>query len=115
MRKKTLLIKWLLVIAINSILNINAVAQNQPLDPQMQQNLHDMSALMTDISRQLSTGKMSPDAQRTAALVTKQVSQMLQELSGLGGGVHHGHKKKIEKMKKAWSPWGEDAEGGSLD
>lgn len=114
MRKKTFLIKWLLVIAVNSILNINAVAQNQPLDPQMQKNLHDMSALMTDISRQLSTGKMSPDAQRTAASVTKQVSQILQELSGLGSGIHHDHKRKIEKAKKAWNPWGEDTGGGGV-
>jgi hypothetical protein len=43
------------------------------------------------------------------------VSQILQELSGLGDGVHRDHKKKIEKMKKAWDPWGEDREGGSKD
>ena len=109
MRKGTLLITLVLVIAVIPVLISSAVAQDQSMHPQMQQNLHEMSTVMTDISKQLSTGKMSPDAQKTAAAITKQVSQMLQELSGLGGGVHHGHKKKIEKMKKAWDPFASEA------
>ncbi len=115
MRKATLLITLVLVIAVIAVLHSNAVAQDKSMHPQMQQNLHELSTLMADVSNQLSTGKMSPDAQKTAAAITKQASQMLQELSGIGGGVHYGHKKKIEKMKKAWSPWGEDGEGGSKD
>ena len=109
MRKGTLLITLVLVIAVVAVLHSNAVAQDQSMHPQMQQNLHEMATLMADVSKQLSTGKMSPDAQKTAASITKQVSQMLQELSGLGGGVHHGHKKKIEKMKKAWNPFAAEA------
>ena len=115
MRKKTLLVTWVLVITVIAVLNSNAVPQDQPMNPQMQQNLKEMSAVMAGISNQLSTGKMSPDAQKTAALVTKQVRQILQELSGTGDADHHGHKNKVEKMKKDWSPWGEDEEGGSKD
>ena len=109
MRKGTLLITLVLVIAVIAVLHSNAVAQDQSMHPQMQQNLHEMATLMADVSKQLSTGKMSPDAQKTAASITKQVSQMLQELSGLGGGIHHGHKKKIEKMQKAWDPFAAEA------
>jgi hypothetical protein len=115
MRKATLLITLVLVIAAIAVLHSNAVAQDKSMHPQMQQNLHEMSTLMADVSKQLSTGKMSPDAQKTAAAITKQVSEMLQELSGTGDVDHQGHKKKVEKMKKAWSPWGEDGEGGSKD
>jgi len=103
------------MIAVIPFLNGNAVAQDQAINPQMQQNLKEMAAVMADISNQLSTGKMSPDAQKTAALITKQVSQILQDLSGTADADHQGHKKKVEKMKTDWSPWGEDAEGGSLD
>jgi hypothetical protein len=109
MKKRTLLLSMVFVFALVAVVNNAAVAQDQSLHPQMQQNLHEMSAVMADISNQLSTGKMSPDAQKTAALIMKHASQILQELSGLGGGVHHGHKKKIEKMKKDWDPFAEEA------
>ena len=109
MRKGTLLITLVLVIAVIAVLNSNAVAQDQSMHPQMQQNLHEMSTLMTDISKQLSTGKMSPDAQKTAAVCAEQVSQILQELSGTGDVDHQGHKIKVEKMKKAWNPFAAEA------
>ena len=109
MRKATLLITLVLVIAVIAVLNSNAVAADQSMHPQMQQNLHEMSTLMADVSNQLSTGKMSPDAQKTAASITKQVSEMLQELSGTGDVDHQGHKKKVEKMKKDWSPFAAEA------
>jgi hypothetical protein len=110
MKKRTLLLSIVFVFTLVAIVHSAAIAQDQSLHPQMQQNLHEMSTVMADISNQLSTGKMSPDAQKTAALITKQVSQILQELSGLGGGLHHGHKKKIEKMKKAWDPFASEME-----
>jgi hypothetical protein len=109
MRKGTLLITLVLVIAAIAVLHSNAVAQDKSMHPQMQQNLHEMSTLMTDISKQLSTGKMSPDAQKTAAVCAEQVSQILQELSGTGDADHQGHKKKVEKMKKDWNPFASEA------
>ena len=116
MRKKTLLMTLVMVIAVIPILKSGAVAVLlTPMNPQMQQNLQDMSKLMTSISNELSTGKMSMEAQQEAASITKQVSQILQELTESGFSKHDVHKARIEKMKKAWSPWGEDGEGGSKD
>ena len=105
MRKVTSLITLVLVISVIPGLNSNAVAQDQTMHPQMHQNLHEMSMMMADISNQLNTGKMSPDAQKAAALITKQMSQIFQELSKLGDGIHYSHKKQIDKMKKAWDPF----------
>ena len=110
MRKGTLLITMVLVIAVIPVLISSAVAQDQSMHPMMQQNLHEMSTVMTDISKQLSTGKMAPDAQKTAAACMIQASQMLQELSGTGDVVdHQDQKKKVEKMKKAWNPFASEA------
>ena len=109
MRKGTLLITLVLVIAVIAVLNSSAVAQDQSMHPMMQQNLHEMSTVMTDISKQLSTGKMAPDAQKTAAACMIQASQMLQELSGTGDVDHQDHKKKVGKMKKAWNPFASEA------
>ena len=69
MRKATLLLTLVLAITVISALISNAFAQDQSLNPQMRQNLQDMSALMENISKQLSTGKMSMDAKKTAALI----------------------------------------------
>ena len=109
MRKGTLLITLVLVIAVIAVLNSSAVAQDQSMHPMMQQNLNEMSTVMTDISKQLSTGKMAPDAQKTAAACMIQASQMLQELSVTGDVDHQDHKKKVEKMKKAWNPFASEA------
>ena len=98
-----------LVIAVIPVLHSNAVGQDQSMHPMMQQNLHEMSTVMTDISKQLSTGKMAPDAQKTAAACMIQASQMLQELSGTGDVDHQDQKKKVEKMKKAWNPFASEA------
>jgi hypothetical protein len=114
-RKGTLLLTLVLAMTVIPVLISNAFAQDQSLNPQMRQNLQEMSTLMESVSRQLSTGKMSMDAQKTAALVTMQVSQILHELAGPGDADHHGHKKKVEKMQKDWNPWGLDDEGGAKD
>jgi hypothetical protein len=42
-----------LVIAVIQALNSNAVAQDQAMQPQMHQILHEMSMVMADISNQL--------------------------------------------------------------
>ena len=109
MRKGTLLITLVLVIAVIAVLNNNAVAQDQSMHPQMQQNLSDMSKMMEDISAQLSTGKMTPEAQKTAGIITQQASQLLQELAGIGSETHSKHQTDIKKMKKSWDPFAEQA------
>ena len=115
MRKGKLLVTLVLAMTAIPVLISNGFAQDQSINPQMLQNLQEMSTLMKSVSMQLSTGKMSMDAQKTAALITKQVSQILHELSGPGEADHLGHKNRVAKMKKDWSPWGEEGEGGSKD
>ena len=48
-----------------------------------------------DLSLQLSTGKMPPEAQKTAGEITHRISEILLDLSGLG--VHYNHQNKIKK------------------
>ena len=109
MRKVALPMTWILVIALILISNSNAVADViTPINPQMQQNLQDMSKLMASISNELSTGKMSREAQEAAASVTKQVSQILQELSE-EKRVFDDQKKVIDQMKESWQPFTADA------
>jgi hypothetical protein len=109
MRKWSLLIKMVVVIAVIPVLHSNAVAQDQSMHPELQQNLQKMSKMMADISKALGTGKMSPDAQKEAAFITDQVSQILQELSGTGDVDHQSHKNKIEKMNKSWDPFASES------
>ena len=115
MRKATLLLTLVLAITVIPVLSSDAIAQDQSLHPELQLNLEKMSKVMADIAKALGTGKMSPDAQKSAAYVTDQVSQILHELSRPGVVNHQSHKKKVEVMKKKWNPWGVDDEGGSKD
>jgi uncharacterized protein YukE len=105
MKKRTLLLSMVFVFALVAIVNSAAIAQDQSLHPQMHQNLNDMSEMLEDISAQLSTGKMTPDAQKTAGKITQRVSQLLQELAGGGSEIHSKHQTDIKKMKKDWDPW----------
>ena len=109
MKKRTLLLSMVFVFALVAIVNSAAIAQDQSLHPQMHQNLSDMSKMLEDISAQLSTGKMTPDAQKTAGNITQQASQLLQELAGLGSETHSKHQTDIKKMKKSWDPFAEEA------
>ena len=109
MMKRTLLLSMVFVFALVAAVNSAAIAQDQPLHPQMHKNLNDMSKMMEDISAQLSTGKMTPDAQKTAGKITQKMSHILQELSGLGGGVHYNHQTDIKNMKKSWDPFAAQA------
>ena len=105
MTKVRLLPIWMMVIAM--ILAINDTAFSdviQPMNPQMKQNLQDMSKLMISVSNELSTGNMSLEAQEAAASITKQVSQILQELSE-GNRKYDVHKEGIDQMKKNWQPF----------
>jgi hypothetical protein len=93
------------VFALVAVVNNAAIAQDQSLHPQMHQNLNDMSKMLEDISAQLSTGKMTPEAQKTAGKITQQMGHILQDLAGLGDGIHYKHQTDIKKMKKDWDPW----------
>jgi uncharacterized protein YukE len=104
MMKRTLLLSMVFVFALVAIVNSAAIAQDQS-----HQNLKDMSELLKDISAQLSTGKMTPEAQKTAGNITQQASQLLQELAGLGSETHSKHQTDIKKMKKSWDPFAEQA------
>ena len=107
MKKRTLLLSLVFVFALVAIVNSPAIAQDQSVQSQMHQNLNDMSKLLKDISAQLSTGKMTPDAQKAAGKITQQVSQLLQDLAGIGSETHAKHQTAIRKMKKTWDPFAE--------
>ncbi len=47
--------------------------------------------------------------QKTAGKITQKMSHILQELSGLGGGVHYNHQTDIKNMKKSWDPFAAQA------
>jgi uncharacterized cupredoxin-like copper-binding protein len=109
MKKRTLLLSMVFVFALVAIVNSAAIAQDQMITQQMHQNLNDMSEMLEDISAQLSTGKMTPDAQKTAGKITQRMSHILQDLAGLGHGIHSKHQTDIKKMKKDWNPFAEQA------
>ena len=104
MKKRTLLLSMVFVFALFAIVNSAAIAQDQA-----HQNLKDMSELLKDISVQLNSGKMTPEAQKTAGIITQQASQLLQELAGLGSETHSKHQTDIKKMKKSWDPFAAEA------
>ncbi len=107
--KKRTLISMVFVFALVAIVNSAAIAQDQMITQQMHRNLNDMSEMLEDISAQLSTGKMTPEAQKTAGKITQKMSHILEELAGLGGGVHYNHQTDIKKMKKSWDPFAAEA------
>ena len=104
MKKRTLLLSTVFVFALVAIVNSAAIAQDQA-----HQNLKDMSELLKDISVQLNSGKMTPEAQKTAGIITQQASQLLQELAGIGSETHSKHQTDIKKMKKSWDPFASEA------
>jgi uncharacterized protein YukE len=109
MKKRTLLLSMVFVFALVAIVNSAAIAQDQSNQPQMHQNLNDMSKMLKDISAKLSTGKMTPEAQKAAGKITQQVSQILQDIAGVGSETHSKHQTDIKKMKKSWDPFAEEA------
>ena len=83
-----------------------------PMNPQNQQNLKDISQLMTRISEKLSTGKMPADAQKAAAIITEKVAQILQDLSEAKRD-YDNYKMEIDQMKESWQPFSESATSGN--
>jgi ABC-type transporter MlaC component len=105
MNKGRTLLSRVTVLLFLIIVNSAAIAQEQSAESQMDQNLRDVSELLKDISAQLSTGKMSPEAQKTAGKITQQVSQLLRDLAGIGSETRAKHRSTIKKLNKTWDPW----------
>jgi hypothetical protein len=75
-------------------------------DYTMQKNLNDMAELMSKWSKQLSTGKLDPNAQEKLGEIMSQMSQVLGDMTRQGqGDMHMEFHNKIEEMKKAWDPF----------
>ena len=78
------------------------MAKGQSIPSQKYQNLNDMSAMLSDISTQLSTGKMTPEAQKSAAEIIQGISGSLQDRADLGNGIQQTHQAQTAKMKQHW-------------
>jgi hypothetical protein len=75
-------------------------------DHSMQTNLNDLSEIMTKWSNQLSSGKMSPEAQEKLSELLNETSQVLRDLSAKSGNdMNTTHHMMIEKMKSEWDPF----------
>jgi len=99
------------VFAFVAIINSTVIAKGQSIPSQKYQNLSDMSAILGDVSAQLSTGKMTPEAQKSAAEIIQGISHSLQDRADLGNGIHHTHQPETTKIKKSWElhPFAEEA------
>jgi hypothetical protein len=72
----------------------------------MQKNLNDIADLMSKWSKQLSTGKLDPDAQGKLGEVISEASQLLRDMTMQGrGDMQMEYHNKIMEMEKAWDPF----------
>jgi hypothetical protein len=80
-------------------------------DYMMQKNLNNLSDMNARWSKQLSTGKLTPEAQKKLAELLSQTSQVLKDMSEKSGEqMHMDHSAKIDQMNKEWDPF--DTSGG---
>jgi hypothetical protein len=85
----------------------------------MKTNLRSMAELMSKFSKQLSSGKVEPKAQKKMGDILSRCSQMMQEMTGAGGsGMKSGgsdidieHRDKLEGIKKEWDPFEDTYDG----
>ena len=72
----------------------------------MQKNLNNLSELTSKWSKQLNSGKITPEAQAKLAELLSETSQVLQDMSEKSEAqMHMEHSMKIEKMKTEWDPF----------
>ncbi len=72
----------------------------------MQKNLSNLSDLTSKWSKQLGTGKVTPEAQEKLAELLSLTSQVLKDMSEKSGAqMNMEHSMKIEAMKKEWDPF----------
>ena len=75
-------------------------------DHMMQKNLSNLADLNARWSKELSTGKVAPEAQKKLAELLDETSKILQEMSEkTEEQMHMENSMKIEKMKKEWDPF----------
>ena len=75
-------------------------------DHMMQNNYKNLAELTAKWSDQLSSGKITPEAQQKLAELLSQTSQILKEMSEKSGEqMHMENSMKIEQMKKEWDPF----------
>ncbi len=75
-------------------------------DYNMQKNLSNLSELTSKWSKQLGSGKVTPEAQEKLAELLSLTSQVLRDMSEKPGGqMNMEHNMKIETMKKEWDPF----------
>ncbi len=113
MRRKVRLTVWITAIVLVPLMNGLAIADViTPVNPQLQENLQNISKIMLSLSNELSTGKMSVGAQEAAAEITKQVGEILQKLSE-GNREFDAQKEGIDGMMKMWEPFTEQSLRGN--
>ncbi|MGD8662713.1 MAG: hypothetical protein PVH37_22405 [Desulfobacterales bacterium] len=81
-------------------------------DSTMQRNCKNLSELTSKWSKQLSSGKLTPEAQQKLAGLLSLTSKVLQDMSEkTGEQMHMENSMKIKKMKSEWDPF--DTYGGN--
>ena len=97
-------IPMLLIISIFALLIFTGSALAG--DSMMQQNCANLSELTSKWSKQLNSGKITPEAQAKLAELLSETSQVLQDMSEKSEAqMHMEHSMKIEKMKTEWDPF----------
>ena len=97
-------IPMLLTFALLTIMLYSGTAQAG--DAMMQKNLSNLSSLTSKWSKQLESGKLTPEAQQKLAELLSLTSQVLQDMSEKSGAsMNMEHNAKIETMKKEWDPF----------
>ena len=72
----------------------------------MQKNLSNLSELTSMWSKQLGSGKVTPEAQAKLAELLSLTSQVLRDMSEKSGEqMNMEHNMKIKSMKKEWDPF----------
>ena len=75
-------------------------------DNMMQKNYKNLSELTAKWSDQLSSGKITPEAQQKLAELLSETSQILQAMSEKSGEqMHMENSVKIDQMMKEWDPF----------
>jgi hypothetical protein len=79
----------------------------------MEANMRSMAELISEFSKQLSSGKVEPKVQEKMGDILFRCSQMMQEMTEAGGsgmkaggsGMNMEHRGKLEVMEKEWAPF----------
>ena len=75
-------------------------------DFSMKSNVNDLVKLMTKWSKQLSSGNVTPAAQKKLSELIAESCRVLEDISTKSGhGMNKKHYKKIKKMEAEWDPF----------